>query len=118
MMNSCNDDSDARTIHLMRKRGRPKIEKPTIDLGTPELIMKRLMGETAEALDLCYERGIISKEQHWCGIHFRWLYTLRYGAPGVRAVDTTHFGGFEPKDDNSEWRAAREQEYLVSIMRS
>ena len=82
-----------------------------MDTGTPELVMKRLMGVTSEALDLCLERGIITPGQHWCGIHLRWLYTLKYGAPTTRALDTTHLGGMEIRPDNAEWRAAREKEY-------
>src|SRR5271154_1852352 len=94
-----------------RRRGRPRSAQRGSDSGTPELVMKRLLGETAESLDLCLERGIITRQQHWCGIHLRWLYTLRYGAPGVRAVDPTHLGGTEISLDDPEWRSAREKEY-------
>ena len=98
-------------LHFPKKRGRPKVDRPKIDTGTPELIMKRLMGDTAETLDLCLEHGLISAQQHWCGIHLRWLYTLRYGAPGIRALDPTHLGGMENKPDDSQWRKLREREY-------
>jgi hypothetical protein len=98
-------------IRLPRGRGRPPVSRPSHDSGTPELVMKRLLGETAESLDLCLERSIITSGQHWCGIHLRWLYTLRYGAPGIRAIDPTHFGGIEISTDDPEWRKAREKEY-------
>ncbi len=107
--------SSAIILRFPRRRGRPKSSRPKTDSGTPELVMKRLLGETAEALDLCLERGIISEEQHWCGIHLRWLYTLRHGVPGVRAMDPTHLGGLEHKPDDPEWRGAREQEYHDAI---
>ena len=81
------------------------------DTGPPELVMKRLRNETAEMLDICLERGIITLQQHWCGIHLRWLYTLRYGAPGLRAVDPTHLGGLDIKPDAPDWRSAREREF-------
>lgn len=100
------------TVKQPKRRGRPKTNRPSVDTGTPELVMKKLMGKTAETLDLCLERGIISPEQHWCGIHFRWLYTLRHGAPGVRAIDPTHLGGIENKLTDPEWRQDREREYL------
>jgi hypothetical protein len=107
----------AAILHFPRRRGRPKATRMQNDTGTPELVMKRLMGETAEALDLCLECGIITREQHWCGIHLRWLYTLRYGAPGVRAVDQTNPGGIEaPRPDDPAWRAAREKEYHDAMM--
>ena len=99
-------------LRFPRRRGRPKKPaRPKSDCGTPELVMKRLLGQTAEALDLCLERGIIDREQHWCGIHLRWLYTLRHGAPGVRAIDPTHLGGIDIKRDDPDWREKREKEY-------
>jgi len=98
-------------LSFPRKRGRPRITRPSVDTGTPELVLKKLMGMTTESLDLCLEREIITPEQHWCGIHLRWLYTLRHGAPGIRAIDPTHLGGLENKIDDPEWRAARENEY-------
>ena len=105
----------ATIIPFPRKRGRPKSVHQGPDLGTPELAMKRLLGLTAEMLDLCRERGIITDKQHWCGVHLRWLYTLRNGAPNVRAIDLTHIGGMETKIDDPEWRAAREQEYHDAV---
>jgi len=108
-------EPSATIIPFPRKRGRPKSTRPAYDSGTPELTMKRLLDETAETLDLCLERGIITAEQHWCGIHLRWLYTLRHGAPGVRAIDPTHLGGIEIKNDDPAWRGAREQEYHEAV---
>lgn len=103
------------TDAAIRKRGRPKINKPMYDSGTAELILKRLSGETTEALDLCLNRELISKKQHWCGVHLRWLYTLRFGAPGVRAVDTAHLGGTELKLHDTAWVSAREEEYQTAL---
>jgi len=77
--------------------------------------MKRLLGETTEALDLCHERGIISDRQHWCGIHLRWLYTLRHGAPSPQTMDITNTGGCEIKNDDQQWRTKREKEYNEAI---
>lgn len=107
--------SSATILTFPRRRGRPRSSLRGRDNGTPELAMKRQMGGTAETLDLCLQRGIISPAQHWCGIHLRWLYTLRHGAPGVRAVDPTHLGGSELKQDDPQWRALREQEYRDAI---
>lgn len=100
---------------LTRKRGRPRINRPMNDTGTPELVMKRLQGVTSETLDAMLERGVITQQQHWCGIHLRWLYTLRFGAPGVRAIDPMHFGGVEVKADDPEWRTLREAEYNEAL---
>lgn len=105
----------ARIIAFTNKRGRPKTANIGKDTGTPETVMKRALGLTSEALDLCLERGIINAQQHWCGIHLRWLYTLRYGVPSVRAVDPSHFGDGEPKIDDQDWKMAREQEYNEAI---
>lgn len=100
-----------------RKRGRPKSARVEKDMGTPELQYKRAHGETAEALDICLQKGIIDEQQHWCGIHLRWLYTLRYGAPGVRALDPNHIIGVEVKTDDPTWREAREAEYHEAVSR-
>jgi hypothetical protein len=101
----------------LRGRGRPKSDKPKSDSGTPELVMKRAYGETAETLDLLLERRLITESQHWCGIHLRWLYTLRYGAPSVRTIDLTHVGGTEVIKDDPQWRALREAEFNDAMKR-
>ena len=108
----------AKILTFSRRRGRPKSNRPETDTGTPETVMKRLLGVTTEALDLCLERKIITKKQHWCGIHLRWLHTLRHGIPSVRATDLTYLGGGEHKSSDYEeplWRAAREKEYNNAI---
>lgn len=97
------------------KRGRPSTRHDTSDLGTPELIKKRLYDVTTEAIDMCLNKGLINAEQHWSGIHLRWLYTLRYGVPSVKALDTTHMGGREIVCDNPEWRMEREKEYHEAL---
>lgn len=111
------DPPRASIIQFPRRRGRPRQSRPSRDTGTPELIMKRIKQETAEALDLCLDRGLLTQEQHWYGVHLRWLYTLRYGAPGIRAIDPSHFGGRETKVDDPTWRAAREAEYNEAIVK-
>lgn len=98
------------------KRGRPRTARKDPDLGTPELILKRKLGQTTETLDYCLERHIITAEQHWCGIHLRWLYTLRHGAPGIKALNPAHLRNSAPiRADDVSWRQAREQEYLEAI---
>lgn len=101
---------------LHRKRGRPKAIRQMQDHGTAELIMKRLSGETIEALDLCHERELINRNQHWCGVHLRWLYTLRFGAPGIKSIDPSHTGGRDNKLHDHEWLSAREEEYQTALI--
>jgi hypothetical protein len=100
---------------IHRGRGRPKLDRPDKDSGTPELQRKRQIYSTEEVLDAYLRRRIISQNQHWCGIHFRWLYTLRYGIPSVKSTDPTHFGGRECKLENAEWRAERELEFAEAV---
>lgn len=98
------------------KRGRPKqLPKPPHDLGTPELLAKRDAGMTREPLDHCLDKKLISPRQHWCGLHLRWLYTLRYGAPGVRCSSYTIDAVSSARIDEPEWRLARECEYKEAI---
>lgn len=94
------------------QRGRPRApEKPSTDFGTPELRLKHALRLTAEPIDLCLERNAITEAQHWCGLHLRWLYTLRYGAPSI----TTHYINRDTTPaaaaEDPIWRALREQEY-------
>lgn len=95
------------------RRGRPRATSGVPDTGTPELRRKRQLGITVEPIDLCLEKGIISPDQHRSGLHLRWLYTLRYGAP---SLTTRYFredaGAGQLTCD--QWRGAREQEYLLA----
>lgn len=94
------------------RRGRPpRTTSHGQDLGTPELCFKRAHGLTDEPIDRLLHRGLISQNQHWCGLHLRWLYTLRYGAPSL----TTHYHDARSRlsvgEDDPAWRALREREY-------
>jgi hypothetical protein len=95
------------------RRGRPP--RPTThghDLGTPELCFKRAHGLTDEPIDRLLHRGLISQHQHWCGLHLRWLYTLRYGAPSLTTHYTdSHYCNTAGEDDPT-WRTLREREYM------
>ena len=98
-----------------QKRGRPKSSRQMNDAGTPELAMKRAYRFTTEPIDLCLERGLLSQAQHWCAIHLRWLYTIRYGTPDVHAIDPTHLGGVEIRTNDPDWQASREQELAEAL---
>lgn len=93
------------------KRGRPKSNVPKHDLGTPELLAKRHAGLTMEPLDMCLHRGIISSDEHWAGIHLRWLYTVIFGAPTASASDPSATKGKELRSENAKWLCDREREY-------
>ncbi len=95
------------------RRGRPRVATPKdqTDYGTPELRMKRAFQLTDEPLDLCLSRGIITQAQHRAGLHLRWLYTVRYGAPVVTTQYTGEYSATTPTENDQDWRAAREAEY-------
>lgn len=100
------------------KRGRPRQHDAPRgpDLGTPELAMKRALGQTSESIDICLERKLITPEQHGCALHLRWLHTIRYGAPGITALDLTRGPGQELYDeDDPRWRIYRERDYHEAI---
>lgn len=112
------------------RRGRPRAQFPSRDKGTPELRMKRASGLTNEAIDLCYNRQLINEAQHRAALHFRWLYTLRFGTPNVQALDISQsYTGSAPNKDETAWKKARQQDYreaaqqleqeklLVSVLR-
>ncbi|MDX2113703.1 MAG: hypothetical protein SFW63_08245 [Alphaproteobacteria bacterium] len=97
------------------RRGRPPSHKPATDYGTPELIARRARGETSEAIDLCLERRLITPAEHWCGLHLRWLHTLRHGAPGVSALALTDGSKTLPRESDEAWQRDREKEYREAI---
>lgn len=98
-----------------RKRGRPPSRRMTSDTGTPELVMKRLRGETAEPIDLYYERGFIDRKQHRVGVHFRWLFTVLYGAPGVKATDMSGICSYQPKHNDPKFIEECQNRYTTAI---
>jgi hypothetical protein len=99
------------------RRGRPAKPKEVLDKGTPELQAKHAAGMTREAIDLCLEREIITTEEHWAGLHYRWLYTIRYGASSVSSHWWRLTGETRSApnlSDSTEWRTLREQEYSAA----
>ena len=94
------------------QRGRPRKPLNDNDVGTPELRLKHALRLTAEPIDLCLEKRLITEQQHWCGLHLRWLYTLRYGAPKLTTIYVDpHEPGSAPLREDEDWRAMREREY-------
>lgn len=96
------------------KRGRPKkdiSENGVTDRGTPELCRKRQCSETTEVVDLLLQRGVINADQHWCALHYRWLYTLRYGSPMIQSMDPAYVRGILHKAGHEEWQQERELEW-------
>ena len=102
---------------MKKRRGRPKSDQPKKDFGTKELREKRMLGLTDEPLDACLKRDIITPDQHWAGIHFRWLYTIRHGVPSVRSVNLAlREDLFGPREEDLFWRERREKEYNLAEM--
>jgi hypothetical protein len=101
------------------RRGRPRKEIIKIrqekDFGTAELQEKRSRGLTREPLDVCKERGIVNDDQYAAAMHFRWLYTLRFGAPTVSAIGLESRYGRELASNDENWQAEREREYALAI---
>jgi hypothetical protein len=64
-----------------RKRGRPRLERPDTDLGTPEMQARRALlvhgGDASLSeypLGLMLARGLIGREQHEAGCRYGYLY--------------------------------------------
>lgn len=94
------------------RRGRPpKPPEERTDPGTAELRLKHALGLTAEPIDRCLERGLITQAHHWCGLHLRWLYTVRYGAPVVISRYLSREDAAARGEDDPDWRRERELEY-------
>ena len=99
------------------QRGRPA--RPKLDgrdAGTPELQLKRALGITHEPIDACLERGLITTDHHRSGLHLRWLYTVRYGAPVITTRYDDRQERTAPMEENDEWRTLREREYQDAVL--
>ena len=88
---------------------------PATDRGTPELAAKRSHDQTAEVIDVLYKNGAITENEHWCALHFRWLYTLRFGSPTIHAVDFDGQRHYTPPghEEDPDWKAERNAEYRI-----
>ena len=94
----------------MKKQTRFSQTLKNCDLSTQELISKRRINVTKEPLDLCFEKGLITLEQHQYGIRFRWLYSLRFGAIGTSSNFPSIFSHRSQQYD-IDWLSRKQQEY-------
>lgn len=103
------------------KRGRPSKENPKLKLieggkkepqPTPK---KPFVKTTREPIDICAEKGLIKPMEHKAAIHFRWLYTIKFGAPTVSAIDYEKIAGAFYKINDPAWQEARERDYAMAV---
>ena len=79
-----------RAIASGRRAGRPAMNRPAVDPGTPELLARRARlaagGDpslTESPLGILLARGLIGREQHDSGRHYASLYRQSVGRTGV-----------------------------------
>lgn len=97
------------------KRGRPKQVRPIKDLGTKELQKKREQNVTIEPLDLFLQKSLITENQHWAGMHLRWLFTIKMGAPNISASRVDLFEGRDLRQREEAWQVQRQAEYDTAV---
>ncbi len=103
-----------------KRRGRPAIKRPTYDKGTPELAQKHRLGMTSEPLDILLSRNYITADEHSAGLHARWLYTVKFGIPDLRAANPDGREAYARKSYRDDaWQQRNEAEYgcLVESLR-
>jgi len=101
-----------------RVRGRPKVNKATRDFGTVELQQKRLMRATDDALDLVFEKGIITETQYYAGLKLRKFFHIIFGFLKVRAYDISNIRGRSTKIGEYEEEKSRIKKDYDFIIRS
>jgi hypothetical protein len=76
-----------------RKRGRPRLDRPSTDGGTPEIQARRAAlaagGDpvlTEHPLGVMLARGLISREQHEAGSYYAGLYARAVGRTALSAA--------------------------------
>lgn len=89
----------------MAKRGRPRLNRPTVDRGTPELQYKRLVTSPIDPslsttpLDVLKARTIISDEAHSAATYFCALRKIVFGKAHPGAIDLTAVSAFGGADE-------------------
>lgn len=113
---------------MKNRRGRPPTNRPRFDVGTPELIAKRMaaLGPqrydakgkpippddtlSTTPLDVLKARGIISDEAHGAACYFAALRKMVFGKAHPGAIDLTAISGmpneFDRADAESKYREA------------
>lgn len=98
------------------RRGRPKSTHDKKDLGTPELIYKRMMDYTTEPIDLCLKKGLITTDQHNSGIYFRVLYRIVFGKKlDVSANNFEELGSLSGNVTDEEMLSRSKTLYCASL---
>lgn len=100
------------------KRGRPRkvvSGKLGNDLGTEQLQAKRRSNATIEVFDLLLQKSILSEDEHRAGMHLRWLFTLKNGAPNISAARLDDCYGRDIRPESEDWRESREGEYDAAL---
>lgn len=88
----------------MRKRGRPKIYE--VQKSAPKI--------EKEFIDRCKDAQIISEAEHRAALHYRWVYTVRYGLPTPASVNLCDAKGRSILDTDSKHEyAAKYYRYVV-----
>ena len=89
----------------MAKRGRPRLNRPAVDRGTPELQYKRLMASpddpalSTSPIDVLKARKIISDEAHSAAVYFAALRKIVFGKAHPGAIDLTAVSAFSGADE-------------------
>jgi hypothetical protein len=82
----------------IHKGGRPRSARNDADLGTPELIAKRIILASDPTLSTCpldvaLSWGVIDRDQHTAGGYFAACRALVFGSPHVKAMNLLRVSG-------------------------
>jgi hypothetical protein len=97
------------------RRGRPRLDRPRHDYGTPELVMKRMHIapnnpiQATNPLDACLAKGIISDEAYNAACYFAAIRRNVFGKAIPPAIDLTAISIASVPTENSD--ASHEANY-------
>lgn len=89
---------------IKHRMGRPKSDRPKVDVGTPELIAKRLAASpddptlSTTPIDVVKSREIISEEAYGAVCYFAALRKMVFGKAHPGAIDLTAVSGSTPDE--------------------
>ncbi len=95
---------------IMKKAASFRKMLKSCELGSRDMGFKRTSPVTKEPLDLCFEKGLITLEQHQYGMRFRWLYSIRFGAIGASSNFPCIYS-YKSNNYDAAWLAKKQLEY-------
>lgn len=104
----------------MNKRGRPKMNRPTIDYGTEEFQQKKRRGETQDYLETIRQLLPLDDAQYQAALTLRRLFVTQFGVPHAQSknlAEALFHSGNSTKPEHLNTHYYKQYQRLVETLR-